>query len=130
MFAFNALAGAAKITRVETFESLLKKQCTCLHHVYCVLCTVYVYVQVCTRTNERRGTNLRSPAGHGKLVPVIASQPAKDILGTSEHTVRPDDVLSSLVLFLCWGLISTSFQLYPMLNNNLFHKNTSLSPNI
>ena len=98
-------------------------------HVFapCVLCTVYV--QVCTRTNERRGTNLRSPAGHGKLVPVIASQPAKDILGTSEHTVRPDDVLSSLVLFLCWGLISTSFQLYPMLNNNLFHKNTSLSPN-
>ena len=124
MFACNALAAAAKITRVETFESLLKKTM----HVFCTMCTVYV--QVCTRTNERRGTNLRSPAGHGKLVPVIASQPAKDILGTSEHTVRPDDVLSSLVLFLYWGLISTSFQLYPMLNNNLFHKNTSLSPNI
>ena len=116
----NALAAAAKITLVETFASLLKKTM----HMFTV------YVQVCTRTNERRGTNLRSPAGHGKLVPVIASQPAKDILGTSEHTVRPDDVLSSLVLFLCWGLISTSFQLYPMLNNNLFHKNTSLSPNI
>ena len=41
-----------------------------------VLCVLLLYVQVCTRTNERRGTT--EIAGHGKLVP--ASQSAKDIL--------------------------------------------------